>query len=334
MSAVPSRAPRSPSRPAADLSRAGRGTGPIVDRRVVDAVRSISMQEILAHGDWNDGLKAEFLSAYTEWIGASKATPVAGLDAFPVRYFVNGVTQAYDLFFYAHKGRRFRTLRGEYPYTRLSVPDWAPVEADELRPNDALVLSMPFYAHGSVPPRHRELLDRSLQLGVPVMIDAAYFGTCYGTRFDYAHPAIEMLGFSLSKPFAAQSFRIGILYSKRTLPHLEEIQGQASYYNRVGAYVGLRLMRRFPADFIPSSYRDAHRRVCAELDVIPSHCVMLANLRDDDRRFDAILADPRFEQPERPTDVPRRVCISAYLSRGGSPLRRLARRLLRQVRPG
>lgn len=290
------------------------------------------MKEVLERGAWNDGLKDEFLSTYTEWIRASRATPVAGLGSFTERYFVNGVTHSYDIFFFEHKGRRFRTFEGEYPYVRLSVPDWAPLEADELRPGDALVLSAPFYADGSVPPRYRALLDRSKELGVPVMIDAAYFGTCYGTRFDFTHPAIEMLSFSLSKAFAVQSFRIGILYSRRALPYLEEIQVQASYYNRVGAYVGVRLMRQFSADFMPSSYRDAHQRVCEELDVIPSSCLMLANLRDDDRRFDAILDDRRFERPAVPSCVRRRVCISSYVSQGGSRLRRLGRSLVHHLR--
>ncbi|AKF11629.1 hypothetical protein DB32_008778 [Sandaracinus amylolyticus] len=317
---------RSAFRPTADLSRAGRGTGPIVDRRIARAVDSISMKRLLEQAAPRS-LREEFLSTYAEWIRACRATPVTGLDAFSARYFVNGVTQAYDIFFYEHKDRRFRTLQGEYPYVRLSVPDWAHVEADELRPNDALVMSTPFYADGSVPPGYRALLDRCSELGVPVMIDAAYFGTCHGTRFDYGHPAIEMVSFSLSKAFAVQSFRIGILFSKRTLPYLEEIQTQASYYNRVGAYVGLTLMRQFSADFMPSAYRDAQRRVCAQLDVIPSRCVMLANLHDDDRRFDTILEDPRFEKPVLPPGVRRRVCISAYLGAAGSYLRRLARRV-------
>lgn len=330
MTGAPSRALWSPS---PDLSRAGRGTGPIVDRRIVRAIASVSMKEVLERGAWNEGLQEEFLSTYTDWIRASEATPVAGLEAFPWRYFVNGVSQGYDIFFLEHKGRRFRALEAEYPYVRLSVPSFALVETDELRSGDALTLSAPFYADGSVPPRYRELLDRSEQLGVPVMIDAAYFGTCYGARFDFTHPAIEMLSFSLSKAFAAQSFRIGILYSKRPLPYLEELQAQSRYYNRVGAYVGLRLMRQFSADFIPSSYRDAHRRVCAELDVIPSRCVMLANLRDDDERFDAILEDARFERPTLPSGVRRRICVSAYLGDGGSRLRQLGR-MLRQVRFG
>lgn len=316
----------SPSTP--DLSQAGRGTGPIPDRRVIDFIKSITMKEVLEGGEWNPNLKEEFLSTYVEWIRASRSAPVVGLDQFSQRYYVNGVTQTYDIFFYEHKNRRFRTLKGEYPYVRLSVPEWLHVEDDELRENDALVLSAPFYGNGGVPRDYKAMLDRCQELGIPVMIDAAYFGTCYDVSFDYTHPAIEMLSFSLSKPFAAQSFRIGILFTKRKLGYLEEIQVQANYYNRFGAYVGLRLMRQFPADFMPTSYRAAHQKVCARLGVLPSHCLMLGNVKDDDHRFDAILEDDRFEKLELPPGVLRRVCVSAYLTRDGSPLRRVAKRLL------
>jgi hypothetical protein len=311
-----------------DISRASRGTGPIPDRRVLSVVQSLTMKEVLTRGEWNPNLRDEFLSTYTDWVRASRSTPVVGLDQFPERYFVNGVTQSYDIFFYEHKARRFRTLQGEYPYVRLSVDRWAHLEDDELRKDDALALSFPFYSDGGVPRNYRQLLDRCQELGVPVLIDAAYFGTCYGVTFDYSHPAIEMVSFSLSKPFCAQSFRIGILFAKRKLGYLEEIQVEARYYNRVGAYVGLKLMREFPPDYMPDKYRAAQQRVCSDLGVLPSHCLMLANLRDDDRRFDQVLEDRRFEPPALPEGARRRVCISAYLADRGSPLRQAAKRLL------
>jgi hypothetical protein len=311
-----------------DISRAARGTGPIPDRQVLSVVQSTGMKEVLEHGDWNPHLRDEFLATYVDWLRSCKATPVVGLDQFSERYFVNGVTQTYDIFFYEHKARRFRTLKGEYPYVRLSVDNWAHLEDDELRKDDALALSYPFYADGGVPRNYRQLLDRCQELGVPVLIDAAYFGTCYGVAFDYSHPAIEMVSFSLSKPFCAQSFRIGILFAKRKLGYLEEIQVEARYYNRVGAYMGLKLMREFPPDFMPDKYRDAHHRICRELGVMPTHCLMLANIADDDRRFDQILEDRRFEPLVLPEGARRRVCVSAYLRDPGSPLRRAAKRLL------
>jgi hypothetical protein len=119
---------------------------------------------------------------------------------------------------------------------------------------------------------------------------------------------------------------------KRTLPYLEEIQTQARYYNRVGAYVGLRLLRRFSADFIAETYGAAYADVCRELDVMPTHCMMIASVKHEDRRFDKVLRDDRFEDVTLPDGAYRRVCVSGYLSDEGSRARRAARAAVHLVR--
>lgn len=311
-----------------DLSRAERGTAPVFDRRVSAVVKAMTMKEVLENGDWNPNVREDYIAAYTNWINGSTVSPVAGLDQFPTAYFVNGVTQSYDIFFYEYKERRFRVLKGEYPYVRLSVNDWGHLEEEEIREHDAVVLSYPSYENGGVPRDFKKILDRCGELNVPVMIDAAYFGTCYDTTFDYSHPAITMLSFSLSKAFSIQSFRVGLLFSKHKLGYLEEIQVQAGYFNKIGAYVGMTLMQQFSADYMPETYRRAHRRVCDRLGLLPTHCIMLANVRNDDKRFDSILEDKRFEKLQLPEGAYRRVCISGYLGDQGSMLRRVAKKLL------
>jgi hypothetical protein len=321
-------------KPDVDVSKASRGTGPVFSWTVDAAKKSIATIDMLRGGDWSPGVRDEFISVYKDWITKARATPAVGLDRFPHAYFVDGVTQAYDLFFWRHAGRRFRTLEDEYPYTRLSVEHWLRLEDDEIRENDAVVLSCPFYCTGGMPRGYRDVLDAAARLGVPVMIDAAYFGTCYGTKLDYSHPAIEMVGFSLSKAFSVQSFRIGLLLCKSALKNLEEIQVQASYFNRIGAYVGIRLMREFSADFIPENYRSAQQAVCRELEVEPTHCVMLANLDHEDHRFDQLIADDRFEERRLPPEVKRRVCISRYLADPPPSLRQRASRVVTELRRG
>src|SRR5690606_31785923 len=138
--------------------------------------RSITMLDMMSGGDWSPGVRDEFIDGYKAWIESGRAAPVSGLGRFPVAYYVDGVTYAYDLFFWRHKGRRFRTLAGEYPYTRLSVDRWLGLEDDELREGDAVIMSCPFYADGGPPRGYEATLDACARLGVPVMIDAAYYG--------------------------------------------------------------------------------------------------------------------------------------------------------------
>ena len=315
-------------RPVSDISMCGRGTGPVADRKVLGVVKATTTLEIMRQGDGNPTLRKDFADTYERWLKASTVAPVTGLEQFDVRYMVNGVTQAYDIFFYEQKGRRFRVPKGEYPYVALSVKDWAFLEDDELRPNDAVAISCPFYATGGVPHGFTELLDRCQELGVPVFVDAAYYGTVYGVSFDFSHPAIDAVSFSLSKPFCIQSYRVGLMLTKRKLGYLEEIQMAANYFNRVGSYVGMKLMNTFDADYLPLKYQARHREVCYALGLLPSHSIMLANLRDGDDRFDEVLRDDRFKPIQLPPYTPRRVCVSSYLSDTDSLPKKIIKRAL------
>lgn len=310
------------------VSQAGRGTSPVFDRRIFSFARQFGMHDMFNEAESDPRLLERYLDAYVGWLEACAMAPVSGLQSFGTRYYVNGVTQAYDLFFSEHRERRFRVLRDEYPYVRLSVPRWLHVEDAPLQAGDALVLSCPYYATGGVPRDFGKLLNHAQELEVPVFVDAAYFGTCYDVRFDFSHPAIEMVGFSLSKPFSLQSCRVGLLLSRRKLGCLEEIQVAARYFNRFGAHIGLKMMSRFSADFLPSQHSMAHREVCERLGVLPASSIMLGSVPKGDSRFDEILADDRFGEVELPPGVLRRVCVSGYLGYHGSPLRLAARRAL------
>lgn len=314
-----------------DISQVSRGTCPVSNNKVFAELKSISMREILREGQGNPRLKEDFFTAYTQWLKACTVAPVSGLDQFPHVYFVNGVTQSYDIFFLEYKERRFRVAKGDYPYIRLSVNNWCYLEEDDLREQDVVVLSCPFYENGRVPRNLPQILDRCLELDIPVMLDAAYYGTCYEVEFDYSHPAIELVGFSLSKPFSVQSYRIGIQFSKKPLNYLDELQNQARYFNQVGAYIGLKLLQKFPADFIPKTYRQAQHDRCQQLDLLPTNCIMLANVKPDDHRFDQILEDHRFEPVVLPEGAYRRVCISPYLSDPAPRVKMFAKNLLAKL---
>ena len=54
-----------------DLSRVGRGTGPVQNRRVFSVLKSITMKEMLANGEGNPSLRDDFVSLYSGWIGGS-----------------------------------------------------------------------------------------------------------------------------------------------------------------------------------------------------------------------------------------------------------------------
>lgn len=301
-----------------DISKASRGTGPVYDWRITSFVKSVSITEMLEGGDWNPDCRAEYLETYLNWVTSSKVSPVTGLEQFRVQYYVNGVTEAYDIFFLEHKGKRFRTQKGDYPYVRLSVENWIHIEDDELREGDAVILSCPFYCSGGVPENYQNILDQCLELDIPVLVDAAYFGTSFDLSFDFSHPAIQSVAFSLSKFFNVQSFRIGMMLLKHEIASQEEMQVEANYFNKMGASLGLKLMNRFSPNFMVQQHRESYLAACGYLNVNPAHNIMIATIDDDDRRFDKILEDTRFPDNNLPDQVERRICISAYLGYDGT----------------
>ncbi len=305
-----------------------RGSSPVLCRDISSFINRMTLKEVTNSGDGNPYMREVFEATYTNWLKGATTATVTGLDQFPVRYYVDGVTQAYDIFFAEHRDRRFRTYAGEYPYTRLSVQNWAELASDELRAGDALVLTMPFYINGAQAPDLASMLDRCLELEIPVFVDAAYFGTCYDVHFDYSHPAITMVGFSLSKTFAVQSYRIGLAFMKQKVPALEEIQIASNYFNRVGAYIGTRLMETYDANYVVDRYRGKHQEVCSELGMTPTQCIMLGSVADDDHRFDDILADERFPPETLAAPLLRRACISAGVSDTEPALRKFVKRLI------
>ncbi len=315
----------------ADISQVSRGTNPVKNNKVLSELKSIKMSEILKEGLGNPKLKEDFFLKYLKWLQDCSTSPVIGLEKFPQIYYVNGVTQSYDIFFWEHQGKRFRTVKGDYPYVKLAVNNWVYLEDDELQKNDALVLTCPFYENGDIPRNFEQILDQCLELRIPVMIDAAYFGTCYDTSFDYSHPAIEMVSFSLSKCLSLFAYRVGILFCKKSFSHLEELQKQTKYFNQAGAYIGARLMDKFPADFMPLNYKKFHQDVCQDLDLLPTKCIMLANVKNQDKRFDKLLEDNRFDQVILPDNAYRRVCISKYISDKDFLVKKLAKQMVQQV---
>ena len=62
------------------------------------------------------------------------------------------------------------------------------------------------------------ILDICTKNKVPIHIDSAWFGSCRNIDFDYSHPMIESVAFSLSKGLGLGQNRTGIQYTKKREP--------------------------------------------------------------------------------------------------------------------
>lgn len=226
----------------------------------------------------DDNIHTEFLEKYRQWILSSKNNTVKGLDEFPYACFTNGTTEAFDKFYAKHSTRRFRFFKGEFVYHRLSCRnngyDWAYIEDSKLDKNDVVIISLPFSDTGN---KHEQLdfiLHNCTALGIPVLLDCAYYGVCNNNEINLTHNCIKEVTFSLSKTFFSAYLRIGMRLTRDDDDDPLFVTNKMGYVNKVSCYLGLELIKHYSPDYIYNKYREQQLEICSILDVEPSDCVL------------------------------------------------------------
>jgi hypothetical protein len=153
-------------------------------------------------------------------------------------------------------------------------PNWRYIDECTLESTDAVIISFPFSDLGQEHPRTKEILDKCAILNIPVLLDCAYFGICGDMTFDFTHPAITDITFSLSKFLPVTHLRIGVRFTRTDDDDSLLVSNKARYTNRLGAAVGIEIMNQFDPDYIYNTYRAAQIKLCTDLKVIPSKSVI------------------------------------------------------------
>ncbi|HRO67333.1 MAG TPA: hypothetical protein PL182_07205 [Pseudobdellovibrionaceae bacterium] len=224
---------------------------------------------------FDDRLTRNFLEEFDRWIHGSALNEVGGLAAFPQRDLISGVTNFLDDLHFRF-GPRLVCMEREYAYHRRVRPEMVHRRLETLEAGDVLVFAIPFAYHGDLHPQTRGILDRCSEMGIPVHVDAAWYGCLRDFRFDYDHPAVHSVGFSLSKGLGLGSQRCGVRYSR-----LEE-DGPIRVINDFGMEIrapfacGLKFMKRFGSDYLQEKYGEAYRYVCRKYDLRPTKAIHVA----------------------------------------------------------
>lgn len=257
------------------------------------AIYDYKFQLALSDIPWKDWLSVpdyfrcrdEYLETFHNWIMSSQLNRFEGLERFSRRDIIVGTTQTFDEDYYRYRDRSLRVFRGEYAYHSRIVKDCRFLDDSPLERNDWLIISAPFCSTGGVHPLFYETLKRATELEVPVIVDCAYFGTCYDIDVDLDFECIKSVSFSLSKSLGMGNMRTGIRYSDYddSLP----IRQQNDYQHLVlsNAKIGIYMMKNFSPDFIPSKYMLSQKELCFALDLTPTNCVHLAHDNRKDREW-------------------------------------------------
>lgn len=228
----------------------------------------------------SDSIKTTFFEKFDGWIHGSKLNSVRGLEAFPNRDFILGVTHSIDDLHIAF-GLKLVAMEGEYPYHTRMRPDFVYRKLETLRSGDVLVFSIPFCRYGAEHPQTREILQRCQELKIPVHADAAWYGCLRDFHFDFNHPAIETVSFSLSKSLGLGSHRVGVRYSRtRHTGPVTIINNFAMEISSV-MHAAVTMIDQFGPDYLQNRYGRAYTLTCEHLGLLPTNALHVALEKDE-----------------------------------------------------
>ena len=278
-----------------------------------NAVYDFTFKEALRDAPWKEWLsedtyfecKEEYLEKIDAWLHNTENNTLTGLDNFKTHDLIHGTTQAFDEAYFRHANRRLRIFRGEYAYHRrvfknhLFLNNANDEYEDKLQENDWVIVSVPFCGNGGEPPQHyQQVLDDALYLGIPVLIDCAWYGTCYDMNIDLAHPAIQEVCFSLTKGLGIGNLRTGIRYSNYDSNDQNPIRQQNDYNHLPlgAAQIGIHMMETFPIDRIPDKYKQWQHDLCDVMGLKPANCIHIGMADKDSELWNKFFIDEMYKK--------------------------------------
>lgn len=281
-----------------------KGSVPIHDKEILNYIESI------LHNISFDQLKkvthTELDQAWRNWLQASTNNNIIGLEQFKYSSFTAGTTPSFSEFIGRNNTRRIRASNADFILTSLIAKTYnreiVYLEDAPLEKNDCLIISVPFSGNGFLHPQYPNILDTADQLGVPVMIDAAYFGISHGIEYALTHHCVTDFCVSLSKNFSTQTLRLGIRFTKENIDDgiSAGVIGH-NVFDRLGSYISIKLLNQYSHDWFINRYRPLALEVCQQVGLEPTNTVTFG------------LGTSAMTKYQRGDYV--RVCISKTISR-------------------
>ena len=229
-------------------------------------------------------ITAVFKEKMHEWICDHELISFTGLDAFLDRNICLGVTHQLDELHMMHN-KKIVIFDGDYYYHYRLFPETKTITVDTLSENDVLVVATPFtFYDNDVHPEMIEILEKCLQLDIPVHIDAAWYPCCRDVNFNVDHPAIKSVTFSLSKAFGMGAHRIGLRYTREPMHGPIQLMNEFGYVNVADVWIGLEFMQHFGTDFWWRKYGEHYNTIIQHCNLAPSKAIHTAQLLDENKK--------------------------------------------------
>lgn len=225
-----------------------------------------------------------FKQKLPQWLQSSKQNRILGLEKFFHKDIIHGVTHSLDDL-HARFGEKLVFLPKDYAYHKRINPSSRYLPFKDWKRGDIAILSLPFSHTGEILSETQEILDHCSKEGIPIHIDAAWFGPNMGVTLDLNHEAIESVSFSLSKPLGLGKSPIGLRFTKERPGGPVSVINDFHYYQLVSIAIGLSFIENFSIDYFTDKYSSAYKSVIESLDLLPSPTLHVAFLKDGNQEL-------------------------------------------------
>ena len=203
-----------------------------------------------------------FIRIYDKWIKSSEQN-VKGLPGKP--YVVSGITDAINQLYGLYN--IIGIYDGEYMHHQNVLGDRV---TTDLSKADCIVISHPFSGDGKC---SHDKLKEADSYGVPIFVDCAFFGICYGIDFNFEqYKNIHSVCFSLSKTFGTGFNRVGLLYTIDKFP--VTLYEEWNYPLMSSAEHHYNLIVTIGPDDMPKKYLEKQKLICEELGIEPTPTII------------------------------------------------------------
>ena len=230
----------------------------------------------------------KFLTTFNRWIRKTRLNVIKGLDAFPYATQTNGTSEAFQMFLQRHSDKNFKFFKGDFMMHKVASnnmnANWEWIyNYGQIKKGDAVIISCPFSDTGTEPNDLNMMLEWCSENNVPVLVDMAYFGMCYGISVNLDYPCVEEVTFSLGKTFPIIGARAGMRLQRVQHDDAVLFANQHGIVNNFGAMIGQYAMECWGPDYIAEKYMKAQLIVCNKLELKPTNCVIfgLSNKVED-----------------------------------------------------
>jgi histidinol-phosphate/aromatic aminotransferase/cobyric acid decarboxylase-like protein len=226
----------------------------------------------------------ELFNTFPNWIGDY----FTGIVNFKEKYITNGNTDALNLVLLNRKYNKIFTLPDEYMYytyiaNSLRIKQqYFTAECFDLLNNDGIVcISIPASYDGDIESKQL-VIDYCQENGIPIFIDVAYCGLTDPGVINIKKTENTFFAFSFSKTLGLAFNKVGVLYSDEPVVSMS-LMNKIGYVNLSGALAALRLMKKFPCNYVYQTYKDQCNDICNEYNLTPTKCILFGRTPSDDK---------------------------------------------------